>query len=328
VKRFLVRVGDYLFVMRPLILIPAWSFYLLGAENGRRQATVADTSRFLGAPPEFYYGFGCLTAILIAAYLINQVFDQESDRRNQKGFYLTQGIFTVRTVLMMAFFAFLFASWCYRFVDSAQKLPLVLALILSMLYSMPPLRLVARPFVDLLANAVGYGGVAFVAGYGSYNESLSTAVLLATPYICLVGATFLFTAILDVDGDRASGKVTTSVLIGIKPSALTACVLTAIGWLVALLMSWRLYSDRIGVVVLFLCLLVFVLATIRIISGNAIRASSNAVQAATALITIPALLVRQEYVVLLVPILLAARLYYSARFGIRYPGPAPDAKDV
>ena len=39
-------------------------------------------------------------------------------------------------------------------------------------------------------------------------------------------------------------------------------------------------SDRIGVVVLFLCLLVFVLATIRIIRGNAIRASSNAVQAA------------------------------------------------
>ncbi len=314
--------------MRPLILIPAWSFYLLGAETGRRQGAVSDTSRFLGAPPEFYYGFGCLTAILIAAYLINQVFDLESDRRNQKGFYLTQGIFTIRTVLMMAFFAFLIASWSYRFVDSAQRLPLVLALVLSMFYSMPPLRLVARPFVDLLANAVGYGGVAFVAGYGACNDSLSTAILLATPYICLVGATFLFTTILDVDGDRASGKITTSVVIGIKPSALAACLLTAVGWVVALLTSWRLHSDRIGVVVLFLCLVVFVLAAVRIIRGNAIRASSNAVQVATALITIPALILRQEYAVLLVPILLAARLYYRARFGITYPGPAPGAKDA
>jgi 4-hydroxybenzoate polyprenyltransferase len=328
VKRILLRLGDYLFVMRPLILIPAWSFYLIGAETGRRQAAVADTTGFFGAPPVFYYGLCCLTAVLIAGYLINQVFDRESDRRNQKGFYLTQGIFSVRTVLMMAFFGFLVASWAYRFVDSGQRLPLVLALVLSMFYSMPPLRLVARPFVDLLANAAGYGGLAFVAGYAAYHDSQTTAMLLATPYVCLVGATFLFTTILDVDGDKDSGKITTSVVIGVKPSALVACILTAIGWFPALLVSWRLYSDRLAVIILSACLVVFVVAAIRTIKSGGTRASSNAVQVATVLITVPALIVRPEYALLLVPILLAARLYYRARFGIRYPGPAPGGKET
>ena len=33
-KRILLRIGDFIFVTRPLILIPAWSFYLLGARAG------------------------------------------------------------------------------------------------------------------------------------------------------------------------------------------------------------------------------------------------------------------------------------------------------
>ena len=313
--------------MRPLILIPAWSFYLLGAETGRRQAAASDTSLLFGAPPVFYHGFGCLTAILVAAYLINQVFDRESDLLNRKGFYLTQGIFSVRAVVMMAFMAFLFASWFYRFVDDGQRAPLVIALVLSMFYSMPPLRLVARPFVDLLANAAGYGGVAFVAGYAAYHDVTATAVLLALPYVCLVGATFLFTTVLDIDGDKASGKITTSVVIGVKPSFVTACLMTAAGLIPALLVSWRLYSDPLAAIILFVCLLAFVMYVVR--SGDRIRqASSNAVQAATVFVTLPAKIVRIEYAVLLVPLLLAARLYFRARFGIIYPGPAPGGKQT
>ncbi len=67
----LLRICDFIFVLRPLILIPAWSFYLIGA------ATAIETN------PDYPRGFPgltaflSLTAILITAYLLNQIFDRD-----------------------------------------------------------------------------------------------------------------------------------------------------------------------------------------------------------------------------------------------------------
>jgi 4-hydroxybenzoate polyprenyltransferase len=316
-KRILLRLGDYVFVMRPLILVPAWSFFLLGAAAGSRQNPMADT------PASLYYGFACLTAILVTAYLLNQIFDLESDRRNLKGHFLTRGIFKVRTVLVMAMVAFLFASYLFRSVGAAQRTPLVLALALSLAYSLPPLRLVARPFVDLLANAVGYGGVAYVTGYVAYDASIARAADLALPYVFFVGATFLHTTILDIDGDRNTDKTTTSVLIGVRASAVLACVLTVAGLFPAVLSAYRVHGEKSSLVILSIGLVVFVYAATRLLRTTNTSASSNAVQVVTVVVTITAAVAWPVYLALLVPIVVSARYYYRARFGLSYPGPAP-----
>lgn len=324
-KKVLLRLGDFLFVMRPLILIPAWSFYLLGAAAGNRQSPHADT------PASLYYGFACLTAILVTAYLLNQIFDLESDRRNRKGHFLTLGIFKVRTVLLMTVAAFLVASHLFRSVDAAQRAPLVLALALSLAYSLPPLRLVARPILDLLANALGYGGIAYVTGYVAYDASIAGAAVLALPYVFLVGATFLHTTILDIDGDRNTDKTTTSVLIGVRASAVLACVLAGAGLLLAVLSAYRTYAETSPPLILAVGFVVFCYAAFRISRTTVTSASSNAVQAATAVVTIVAAVAWPTYLALLVPIIVAARFYYRARFGLSYPGPAPTnrfAKDL
>ncbi len=319
-KRFLLRIGDYVFVMRPLILIPAWSFFLLGAAAGRGR-----TGFLLGfsdAPAAFFYSFGCLTAILITAYLLNQVFDMDSDRRNRKGHYLTRGIFKVRTVVLMAVVAFLLASYFFRFVNASQRLPLAVALVLSLTYSLPPLRLVARPFVDLLVNAAGYGAVAFISGYAVYDASITDAAALSLPYMFLVGATFLHTTILDIDGDKRSGKITTTVVIGVRRSAIAAWVLVVLGWVSAALISLPSYGNRLSLVILSLGFVVFSVAAFRIYRDGGTQVSSNTVQAATVLVTIPAAIVWPAYLFLLAPIVATARPYYKARFGLSYPGPA------
>jgi 4-hydroxybenzoate polyprenyltransferase len=323
-KKVLLRLGDYLFVMRPLILVPAWSFYLLGAAAGRRYA--GDPTADIQAPAAFYYGFACLTAVLVTAYLLNQIFDVESDRLNRKGQFLTRGIFRVRTVVLMAMAAFMFASYFFRSLDAAQRLPLILALVLSLAYSLPPLRLVARPFVDLLANAAGYGGVAFAAGYTAWQPAVGDAVALSIPYVLLVGATFLHTTIMDLDGDMRSGKITTSVVIGVRASAVTACALAGAALAPAVAVSLRRFGDRLSPVIAAVCLVVFVYGAVRLLKTKDAAASSNAVQAATVTITIPAAIAWPGYFLLLAPIVVAARYYYRARFGISYPGPA--ARDV
>jgi hypothetical protein len=67
---------------------------------------------------------------------------------------------------------------------------------------------------DLAANAVGYGGLAFVLGASSISRETVDAWVGALPWMFLVGATFLHTTVLDVACDGASGKRTTSVAIG------------------------------------------------------------------------------------------------------------------
>jgi len=315
-RRILLRIGDYIFVTRPLILIPAWSFYLLGASAGRDRTAVA--------PPAFYYGFLCLTAILITAYLLNQIFDRESDRRNDKGHFLTRGIFKVRTAVFMAAAAFLCASYLFRSAGETQRTPLVAALVLSLVYSLPPLRLVARPVLDLLANAVGYAGVAYAAGYTAWGASSADAAARSIPYVALVGATFLHTTILDADGDAETGKITTTVAIGVARSAVLSGVLAASGWVWSLAVSLPAHGDWVAAVLLTLAIFVFASAAVRIARrpAAATAISSNAVQGAVAVVCVPAAIAWPWYLLLVVPVVVLSRFYYRARFGINYPGPS------
>jgi 4-hydroxybenzoate polyprenyltransferase len=332
VKRILLRIGDFIFVMRPLILIPAWSFYLLGMRAGRIEAH--------GEPPVggAVTGFVCLTAILITAYLINQVFDRESDRLNEKGHYLTRGLLSVRTVVLMSVVFFAVASVTFRSVASLQRLPLAAALIVSLAYSLPPIRLCARPFADLAANAVGYGGLAFVIGFVSQSDTILASWMRAVPWILMVGATFLHTTILDVDGDGRSGKITTSVKIGVGWSALVSLLLAAAGTGWAWAVSWNSRGDLLSPVVLTISLIAFFYAYVRIrplcsdgadaAAGELHRVSSNAVQLATFTATGAAVMFAPLYLVVLVPLVILSRVYYRARFGLHYPGPAAQARNV
>jgi 4-hydroxybenzoate polyprenyltransferase len=309
------------FVLRPLILIPAWCFYALGAHSAPEVvlATVmADR------------GFWCLSAVLACAYVLNQIFDRESDALNDKGHYLTRGVFGLRMMLLIAFACFVGASYLFQGVAPGQRNPLILAFLLAITYSLPPLRWCARPYFDLAANALGYGGLAFVIGATGHGEPFADAWRNGVPWVFLVGATFLHTTILDVDGDAAAGKRTTTVAVGVRVSAWVA-VLLAVGAMGDAGFSFVERGTRgFPVVVTTLGCAGFVAAAFtleRAQRGNATthrraraRASSLAVQLVTALVAVTAVLRDPMLLLLLLPILVAARTYYRARFGLSYPG--------
>lgn len=329
-SRALLRIGDFFFVTRPLIMIPAWSFFLLGLRAGTAAAGEPPPARVVMS------GLACLTAILACAYLINQVFDRESDAHNEKGHYLTRGIFSARTVVIMALAFFAVASVFFRMSTSAQRPALVAALALALFYSLPPLRLCARPVLDLLANAVGYGGLAFAVGFAAASPEHLYGWMRAVPYVFLVGATFLHTTILDVEGDRHGGKTSTTVKIGVGWSALWAVVLAAAGTGWAAAVSWHADGDPFAPMLLTGAMVGFFAAYVRIRAAvsadpprrdDVDRTSSGAVQLATALVALAAVLVDYRFAFVLVPLVLLSRLYYRARFGLSYPGPpaSPDA---
>jgi 1,4-dihydroxy-2-naphthoate octaprenyltransferase len=236
----------------------------------------------------------------------------------------------------MALVFFVAASALFRISAPAQRPALIAALALSLFYSLPPLRLCARPVFDLLSNALGYGGVAFAVGFATVSPDHVSAWMRALPYVFLVGATFLHTTILDVDGDRRSGKISTTVKIGVGWSALWSVLMAAAGagWAVAV--SWQADGDHFAPMLLIGGLVGFFVAYLRIraavtvqepVPGQVERTSSGAVQLATALVALAAVVVEYRFAFVLVPLVLISRSYYRARFGLSYPGRAasPDA---
>ncbi|HEU4365912.1 MAG TPA: UbiA family prenyltransferase [Candidatus Krumholzibacteria bacterium] len=308
-------------MLRPLILVPAWSFYALGAHTAPDVvlATVLAES-----------AFWCLSALLACAYVLNQIFDRESDALNDKGHYLTRGVFGMRLMVLIALVCFAGASLLFQRAAPGQRFPLVLAFVLATTYSLPPLRLCARPYFDLAANALGYGGLAFVIGATGHGAYFGDAWRNGVPWVFLVGATFLHTTILDVDGDAAAGKRTTTVAAGVRVSAWIA-VLFAFGAVGDAAWSFLDRGTRVfPVLITGIAFAAFVVAAVMIeralrlgpasTRGARARASSLAVQAVTALVAVTAVLRDPLMLLLLLPLLVAARAYYRARFGLSYPG--------
>lgn len=307
VERILIRIGDYIFVLRPLILVPVWSFYLLGARRG----AATGLTEYDGS----FYGLLSLTGIMASAYLINQVFDTESDRYNAKGHYLTQRIFSVRTVVVLALVTLLAAMRAFSLAPDTQRVALVLALILSLTYSLPPIRLCAKPFLDMAANAFGYGGVAYICGYAAFHGDVVMGFWPALPWVMLVAATFLHTTILDIDGDARANKRTTSVAIGTRASALLAMIFAVSGMACAFVLPTS-NVDVVARIALTLSVPVFVASYLFKKPGSAF-----VVQASTLIVTIAAIATAPRFLAVLAPLVIAARFYYRARFGVTYPGP-------
>jgi 4-hydroxybenzoate polyprenyltransferase len=304
-----------------LILVPAWSFYALGAHSGPEPvlATVLAEA-----------GLWCLTAVLACAYVLNQIFDRESDAINGKGLHLTLGVFSVRTMTAIAVLCFAAASLLFRRVTVPQQLPLIFAFLLSLIYSLPPIRLCARPYFDLAANAIGYGGLAFVIGATGAGATFAEAWRDGVPWGFMVAATLLHTTMLDVVGDAAAGTRTISVAIGIRASAWVAVLF---GFGAAADAAWSFVERGTGagpVLVAATGFAGFVAAALWVERGlrrseaerraAVARASSLSVQLMTVLIAVVAVMRDPLLLLLLLPVIVAARAYYRARFGIVYPG--------
>jgi 4-hydroxybenzoate polyprenyltransferase len=315
-------------VLRPLILVPAWSFYSLGAHT-RRIPRAFEHSAVIQS------GFWCLSGILAAAYVINQIFDLESDRLNGKGGFLTRRVFRPRTLLLLAIVCFAAASLLRANTRLVQRTPLVVALLLSLVYSLPPLRLCARPWWDLAANAIGYGGLAYVIGNGAVSNDVMPMILGSVPWVLLVAGTFLHTTILDVEGDAAAGKHTTTVVIGERRSALMSVGFGAAAFVLSIAPRLRGHRvDWLPVLVTGGALAAFLVAYYRLSHARALsiaqryalrsRASSYAVQIPTALVAIAAAWKDPTFLVLVLPLIAFAYVYNHARFGASYPGwPSP-----
>ena len=221
---------DRVFVIRPLLWIPAVAVYGAGRSWGFREAGHAGLTT---ASQGFRPGpLAALLLILAAVHVANAWRDRDGDRLNRKGFPVGRGHVGGRTLLALILGSILAAALLARGASTTERLLLLASLALGAAYVAPPLELKRRPFLDLLAHGAGYGIVAFllgVAGSGGAGGpgELTRGWAAALPYAFGIMTVSLLTMLADRDGDQRAGQKTTAVLLGPRKAAALS---TALAW--------------------------------------------------------------------------------------------------
>jgi 4-hydroxybenzoate polyprenyltransferase len=300
-----MRLLDYFFAARPLLQLPIWTVYLVALHYHHQLSG----ERFAGIDLAIMAG---LSLIFTGAVYLNQVFDFETDRINQKVGFLQRGLLSqvalmrgclVCLVLPLALAPLV--SWLVLFV-AAQLV------VLAIVYSASPMRLKDRPIGGLLANAYGHGFLVAVAVMPHMTLHNSGLLGWDNPFyfFLAVGATYVLTTIPDRIGDAAAGKRTLAVVLGRNGALWLALALLGLADLIA----WR--SGFLLLSLLAVMAVLFVLATLLLKNEASVRFASKM---PLLLLTLLAGFWYPVYLVFVVALLIGTRAYYRRRFGLTYP---------
>jgi 4-hydroxybenzoate polyprenyltransferase len=296
-----VKIIDFIFAARPMLLLPTWSIYLVTVRLIKGQGNFDDSIGLI------LIG---ITLITIGAYFINQIYDFESDRQNKKLGILQRGLIQ-KSEMMAAYIATSVLPLLLGFIiDFKIGLLMIIMILLGYIYSAPPFRLKDRPISGLLANAVAYGVLVPLAVPEFISDiNISRAPIIFCFY-SMVAAAYLLTIIPDREGDRKSGKSTLATLLSNRP-----IIISAIIFLVVALYSALLLNNIFLIIICIISIVLFIIALI--INRNKIILF--ACKFPILLLSLLAGYYFPTYLVFLLVLLIMTRLYYNKRFGIVYP---------
>lgn len=304
---------DLLFLLRPPMLIPVWTFFLAGFWRSKSLPIGSIPSFIKGTIPlksHFWISFAAYSLLLGSIYIVNQIVDRESDRLNKKLFLIPLGIIPIKLALTV-FGILVIVSFSITFTYGMIYLIfLFLSLILGLLYSIPPFRFKGRPIIDILSNAIGYGILAFGVGWITSNNFSWRLPLYAIPYFFATASIFSISTIFDIKGDSRDGAVTTAVRFG-KTSTLTISFIT-------LLLSFIFALFLKDLLIIITSLVSFPLL-INAFIGKKREYLTLYMRGGSYIFIILVAMLFPWYIVLLIVLYLISKFYYKFRFGINYP---------
>jgi len=299
-----VRIFDRYFFARPVLMPPVWTIVLLAAAHGKQSFFNSLQAESLRT----WTGLVLCFCLYGGVYIFNQVFDVESDRLNDKLYFLPRNILSIRSALVQygAITGIALAGgwwmgeiWFYTTVAIT---------VLGIAYSAPLIRLKDRPFGGLLANAIGHGTLVYYLGSALSRPDSVPVWGASSSYALAVAGLYVLTTIPDRAGDQTTGKKTISTRFGPRAAAVIAAVLILAAGVVGIFHNqWPLVISA-GISLPF-----FALTTAcETFCGSAVRVALLSLSFFACLAFWP-------YVFVLVAIYLSTRWYYRRRFGVSYP---------
>ena len=297
-----IRLWDYLFVLRPVLLVPGWTTMCAGylAAN----APVDDLSGLFWAAVAF-------GGVMGATFIFNQLADIGSDRVNQKVYPISSGDITLGKFRAEAMILLILgmAIGVARGPWMAGTLA-TFALITGYLYNYRPFNWRNRPLLGMFANAA-MGVLAFALGWlvatAGASAGFGAAVL---PYLLFNAAAYLNTTIPDLRGDSEADKTTFAVRHGPKVTAVVSSLLH-LGALAA--------AIQLGDFVIMIPILLVIPLYIRLVLRADAASAIYAVKGALFTFAVVIAFILPLFALVIAAVYFGTRIYYLRRFRIAYP---------
>lgn len=301
---------DYLFILRPLILIPVWNFLLIGSYLAGTRIEQ------LNACPHIVLSLIIYTCIMGGIYILNQIMDIETDKINKKVFLLSDGYMPVKNAYIEMIFIWLVAILLSLKFNKIFLIFILISLLMGVLYSVPPLKLKGKPILDTLINGIGYGMINFGVGWLIFKDFEWTMFLEFLPYFLSICAVFINTTVVDMEGDKMAGELTTAVFLKEGTSYIVSTILMAGAVIVSLILK-----DIICLIPAVISFPLFIYVSIHFLISNKINRKFTiaSFRLPGLIFTIITAYLYPPYLLLLVIVLVGMRIYYKNRFGIKYP---------
>lgn len=300
-----MKLLDYFFAARVLLHLPVWSVYLL-------------TRHYLAPSPGSIFGWhdlAVLTGLSLlsaAAYYLNQIYDFETDRINDKLGFLQKDILSRANMWAAFVLCSVVALGVAPFLSSRLLILFAQLFLLGVAYSAPPLRLKDRPLAGLIANTYAFGVLIplTAAGEAGLGRDYYSTWLLIAYFALAVAGIHVLTTLPDREGDRATGKKTLAAVMSARTAKLLALLFIGASAIAAFRLGYAhlMYVSIFAVIVLAMSIM-FRSAALDLF----------AVKMPILLLTILAGVFFTGYLVFVVVLLIACRLYFKKRFGIIYP---------
>jgi len=282
-------------------MVPVWTILLLGHHQGSRYATSAKS---------LFWLFLFSTLFIGGVYLQNQIYDLETDRKNKKLFFLSEGYISIENARNLTLFLYLFSIVPAYFLSLTIGIIFTLGFLFSFFYSAPPFSWKNKPHGGFLANLISHGSLVFIAGFCARSDFSLRAILFSLPYALSVGAVYINTTLPDIEGDRMMGKITFGTKFGIFKSGLVSSVLIFL----SIILSF-IFLDLPFLFSAILSFPFYLLALLTQEVGKSVLASKVSIL----FLSLAAGYFYSWYFIILILGFLGTRLYYKKRFDLEYP---------
>ncbi len=303
---------DYIMLLRPTLMMPVWMFLFYGHYAAKFRGSLYGID--LPFCCRFWLAMLSLTLISATAYIVNQIFDIETDRINKKLFLLPEGIITIRSAWLYTAALSVLGLAIAFYMGREPFILLTVIWITGFLYSVPPFRFKGRPVIDMVWNGLGYGFLTFLLGYWSFSQRIDRGALISSvPYILAVFGVYAETTIADIEGDRRDGAITIGVLLGERATAIVGAVLMLASVVTALVLKDMMAFIPAAVTAIVFIYTPFVPKERFLKSVKFAFRLSGAIYAVNIGVHYPI------YVLIGVVVYAGMKVYYRSRFGLNYP---------
>jgi 4-hydroxybenzoate polyprenyltransferase len=119
-----------------------------------------------------------------------------------------------------------------------------ISFILSLLYSVPPVRLKARAGLDVLINSVGFGALTIFAGWAATSRPVQAPIInICLAFFFFFAGFYPLSQIYQMEEDQQRGDRTTALFLGKKRALLFSAAGVGIGFLFLIIETIRRFPG-------------------------------------------------------------------------------------